>query len=200
MDNIKSAVEAALFSCGSSVPVSRLSLIFSCEEEEIISAVEELSEEYINNNRGIRIIRLDDRYQMCSAPDYHEIVSKITEQPDAPALTKPALEVLSLVAYFQPVTRVFVDKARGIDSSYTVGMLCQKGLIEQCGRLEVPGRPLLYKTSEAFLRAMNISSLDELPVLPDVSGNEGIEQLKNEIDILRESLDSQLLIITDTES
>ena len=99
-------------------------------------------------------------------------------------LSQPALETLAVVAYFQPVTRAYVEQVRGVDSSYTVSMLVERGLIEECGRLEAPGRPAVFRTTDAFLRTMGVSKLSELPVLPEISGSEGLEKIQSAIDKL----------------
>ena len=178
------ALEAVLFAAGDSVPIARLSLVFGVDEQEIERCIRALQEEYTSEGRGIRILRLDDKVQMCSAPDYAPMVSKCLEQRKPPMLSQPALETLAVVAYFQPVTRAYIEQVRGVDSSYTVGMLAERGLIEECGRLEAPGRPAVFRTTDVFLRTMGISRLSELPVLPEVSGGEGLEKIQSAIDKL----------------
>lgn len=133
----------------------------------------------------MRILRLEDKLQMCSAPEYAPLITKTLEQRRPPMLSQPALETLAIVAYFQPVTRAYVDRVRGVDSSYTVGALTERGLIEVCGRLDVPGRPALFRTTDVFLRTMGISELSELPPLPDLTGSEGVEKLQKAIDELQ---------------
>ena len=133
----------------------------------------------------MRILRLEDKVQMCSAPEYASFISKTLEQRKPPVLSQPALETLAVVAYFQPVTRAYIEQVRGVDSSYTVGVLNERGLIEECGRLEVPGRPVLFRTTDVFLRTMGISSLDELPELPDMTDSDGMEKLQEKIDELQ---------------
>lgn len=185
MIDIVSVIEAILFAAGDSVPIARLSLILGVSEEEVISAALELQESYSSGQRGMRILRLDDKLQMCSAPEFAPYIGKALEQRKPPVLSQPALETLAVVAYFQPVTRAYVEQVRGVDSSYTVGMLCERGLIEECGRLDVPGRPLLFRTTDVFLRTMGISALSELPPLPDMTNGEGIEKLQTAIDKLQ---------------
>ena len=186
MIDILSVIEAILFAAGESVPVARLSLILGAGEEEVLAAVEELREKYEREQRGMRILRLDDRLQMCSAPEFAPYISKVLEQRKPPMLSQPALETLAVVAYFQPVTRAYVEQVRGVDSSYTVSALCERGLIEECGRLEVPGRPAIFRTTDVFLRTMGISSLAELPPLPDMTNGEGIEKLQSAINKLQD--------------
>ena len=186
MIDILSVIEAILFAAGESVPVARLSLILGVGEEEVLAAAEELREKYEREQRGMRILRLDDRLQMCSAPEFAPFISKALEKRKPPMLSQPALESLALVAYFQPVTRAYVEQVRGVDSSYTVSALCERGLIEECGRLEVPGRPAIFRTTDVFLRTMGISSLAELPPLPDMTNGEGIEKLQSAINKLQD--------------
>ena len=185
MIDIVSVIEAILFAAGDSVPIARLSLILGVSEEEVISAASELQETYSSGQWGMRILRLEDKLQMCSAPEFAPYIGKALEQRKPPVLSQPALETLAVVAYFQPVTRAYVEQVRGVDSSYTVGMLCERGLIEECGRLDVPGRPLLFRTTDVFLRTMGISALSELPPLPDMTNGEGIEKLQTAIDKLQ---------------
>lgn len=185
MVDIISVIEAILFAAGESVPIARLSLVLGVSEDEVIKAARELQEQYSCQQRGMRILRLDDKLQMCSAPEFAPYIGKVLEQRKPPVLSQPALETLAVVAYFQPVTRAYVDQVRGVDSSYTVGVLCERGLIEECGRLEVPGRPAVFRTTDVFLRTMGISSLDELPPLPDMTNGEGIEKLQSAINKLQ---------------
>ena len=184
MDNVSSAVEAVLFAAGESVPLKRLSLVLGLEEEEISRTVDALHELYESEGRGMRVLRLDDKVQMCSAPEHAGLISACLEQRKPPMLSQAALETLAVVAYFQPVTRAYVEQVRGVDSSYSVGMLTERGLIEECGRLEAPGRPAVFRTTDVFLRTMGISRLSELPALPEVSGGEGLEKIQSAIDKL----------------
>ena len=116
-----------------------------------------------------------------------------------PTLSQSALEALAIVAYFQPVTRAYIDQVRGVDSSYTVGTLAERGLIEPCGRLEAPGRPVLYRTTDAFLRVMGVRELSELPKLPDMAGSEGVEKLQQTIDELQRAQNGQITLSEVTE-
>lgn len=184
MTELKSAVEAILFAAGEPVPAARISLILSVDEEEVFAAAKSLSDEYSFNQRGIRLLRLSDKLQLCSSPDYAAVITKVLEQRKPPMLSQPALETLAVVAYFQPVTRAYIDQVRGVDSSYTVGVLLDRGLIEKCGKLDVPGRPSLLKTTDVFLRTMGISELSELPELPDISSTDGVKKLEDAIDKL----------------
>ena len=190
MFDISSAIEAILFASGDSVPIARLSLILGAYEGEIEHAAAVLAEKYENEGRGMRILKLEDKLQMCSAPEYAPFITKALEQRKPPILSQSALEALAIVAYVQPVTRAYIDQVRGVDSSYTVGILLERGLIEPCGKLDVPGRPSIFKTTDVFLRTMGISELSQLPPLPDMTNGEGIEKLQNAIDLLQNK-DSQ---------
>ena len=184
--DLKSAIEAILFASGEPVEKERLSLCLGIGEEETDTLIDELSAVYGDEKRGIRILSLGNKVQMCSAPEYREYINRVLEARKAPALSRSALEVLAIVAYSQPVTRASIDTIRGVDSSYTVGSLTEKGLIAVTGKLDAPGRPSLYSTTDSFLRVMDISSLDELPELPDLSSTAGIMQLKESINTLME--------------
>lgn len=185
MTDISSAIEAILFAAGESVPLARLSLILDTDETELSNIAAELAEKYEREQRGMRILRLGDKLQMCSAPEYAPFIAKTLEQRRPPMLSQSALETLAIVAYFQPVTRAYVEQLRGVDSSYSISSLADKGLIEPCGRLDVPGRPKLFRTTDAFLRTMGISELNQLPPLPEIGSSEGVEKLREEIDKLQ---------------
>lgn len=193
--DISSAIEAILFAAGDSVPVGRLSLVLDTDESEILRLAGELAARYETEDRGMRILRLDGKLQMCSAPEYAPFITKTLEQRKPPVLSQPALETLAIVAYFQPVTRAYIDRVRGVDSSYTVSVLQERGLIEVCGRLEVPGRPSLFRTTDVFLRTMGVSELSQLPKLPDVSNSEGVEQLQKAIENMQNGMNQEQMVI-----
>ncbi len=179
------ALEAVLFASGEPVPVARLSLVFGVPEEDILVTADKLGEYYEKNGRGIRLLHLGGSLQLCSAPEHAKLIARVIEHRAAPKLSPSALEALAVIAYFQPVTRAYIEQVRGVDSSYTVSSLAEKGLIEPAGRLDAPGRPTLYRTTEAFLRVMGISSLEELPTLPDMSEADGLEKLQNAVEELK---------------
>ena len=183
--DISAALEAILFAAGESVPLGRLSLVLDTDEKELEQIARELAARYEREERGMRILFLEDKLQMCSAPDYAPLIIKALEQRKPPMLSQSALETLAIVAYFQPVTRAYIDRVRGVDSSYTVGALMDRGLIEIAGRLEAPGRPALFRTTDVFLRTVGISRLEELPPLPELTGSEGVEKLQQAIDELQ---------------
>ena len=191
---IKTALEAILFAAGEPVPAARISLILEQDEETVWDAARELSEQYEKEGRGIRILKLDKALQMCSAPEYAAVIGKTLEQRKPPMLSQPALETLAVVAYFQPVTRAYIDQVRGVDSSYTVGVLIDRGLIERCGKLDVPGRTSLLRTTDVFLRTMGISELSQLPTLPDIATGDAAKKLEDAIEKLSTVGDNQMSI------
>ena len=193
---IAAALEAVLFASGDPVPAERVAKLLGVTEKEVLAAADSLAAAYTERGSGIRLLHLADKLQLCSAPEYAQIVSLALEQRKPPMLSPSALETLAVVAYFQPVTRSYIDQVRGVDSSYTVSTLAERGLIEVCGKLDVPGRPSIFRTTDIFLRTMNISALDELPPLPDMTGSEGIEKLQKTIDQLKNS-DSQQISMSE---
>jgi len=196
MDNreLKSTIEAILFASGEPVSAERISLVLGVSKDEIFRAAKELADELSFAQRGIRLMRMEEALQLCSAPEYAQSITFALERRKPPKLSQPALEVLAICAYFQPVTRAYVDQVRGVDSSYTMGILLERGLIEACGRLDVTGRPSIYRTTELFLRTMSIAELTELPKLPDMSSDDGIAKLAQVIDSLKGEENEQLRI------
>ena len=170
-------LEAVLFAAGESVERQQLCLKLNMDEQELDELAARLRDTYLFERRGIRLLMLDGAYQLASAPEYASSVRAVLERSRPQKLSPTAIEVLSVVAYFQPVTKVYVEQIRGLDCSYTMNLLQQKGLIEEAGRLNVPGRPIQYRTTKDFLRVFGLSSLDELPPLPGV---ERAEQLSIE--------------------
>ena len=176
---IECAIEAILFVSGEPVKISRISEVLGVAEQEIDFAADRLRDHYSFVRRGIRLVKLEDRLQLCSSPEYADYIRRALETRKPPQLSQPALEVLSIIAYFGPVTRAYIEQVRGVDSSYTVGLLQERDLIEACGRLAAPGRPILYRTTHGFLRTFGLESLKELPELPHVESSstekEGIQ-------------------------
>ena len=189
LKELESAMESILFASGEPVGVERLCLGLELDRATVDSVAQRLMDQYSYERRGLRLIKLDSSYQLCSAPEYAEYVRRTLENRKPARLSQPALEVLAVIAYYQPVTRAYVDQVRGVDSAYTVGLLLERELIEECGRLAVPGRPILYQTTKNFLRSFGMSSLEELPELPDTS-KEG-EQMTLELEAAVEKLRSE---------
>lgn len=168
IQELEAAVEAIVFASGEPVGIDRICLALELDRDTAEKLLRKLEDRYAYERRGVRLVRMEDSYQLCSAPEYGDAVRKAFEIRKSAKLSQPALEVLTIIAYFQPTTRAYVDQVRGVDSSYTVGLLLDRKLIEECGRLQVPGRPHLYRTTKEFLRVFHISSLEELPEIPGV--------------------------------
>lgn len=192
--NISAAIEAILFSSGDSVEKSRIAGALGIEEGLVDETVEKLIEDYDDAQRGITILKLDSAYQMVARKDYAPQIRTVMDLRRNTPLSQAALEVLAVVAYNQPVTKAFVEQVRGVDCSGVIGSLTTKGLVEEKGRLELPGRPLLYGTTEHFLRCFNISSLDELPPLPEDEENKDGEEEQSED---RPGEDAQMSVFDD---
>lgn len=162
-NEIKQILEAILFAAGEPVSVERICTACECDADEVEQAAKALMDELAFERRGIRVIKLENAYQMCSASEMSPYITKALETRKPPKLSASQLETLTIVAYYQPATKAYVEQLRGVDCSYSVGALLTKKLIEECGRLNVPGRPILYKTTPDFLRTFGLSSLDDLP-------------------------------------
>ena len=171
---LQSALEGVLFAAGEPVSVERLCLGLEVDRPTLDAVAQQMMDQYRYEHRGIRLVRLDTSYQLCSAPEYAPCIRKTLESRKPARLSQPALEVLAIVAYFQPVTRAYIEQIRGVDSSYTVGLLLERQLIEEAGRLPVPGRPMQFRTTHHFLRTFGLTSLEELPELPSAS-QEGVQ-------------------------
>ena len=179
-EELERAVEAVLFAAGEPVELKRLSQALGCETGEVQEAANRLMDRLGFERRGVRVVRLDGAYQMCSAGEMGDFVARALETRKPPKLSASQLETLTVIAYYQPATKAMVEQIRGVDSSYSVTALLNKKLIEECGRLNVPGRPLQYRTTPDFLRTFGLASLEELPELPAAS-REG-EQMALELE------------------
>ena len=162
---LKCAVQAILFASGAPVPLETISRALEQKPKQTQLILDELIREYSSEEYGIKIVRLEDSYQMCSKREYGEYIRRVMDIKRNAPLSQAAMEVLAVIAYNQPVTKAFIEQVRGVDCSGVVGSLTAKGLIEEKGRLELPGRPLLYGTTDNFLRCFQLESLDNLPVL-----------------------------------
>ena len=159
----KSIIEAILFTMGKSVDLEKIAAAIELENDETKRYIEELAEEYRENERGMQIMELDGAYQMCTKKQMYEYLIRIARQPKKQVLTDVLLETLSIIAYKQPVTRIEIEKIRGVSSGHAVNKLVEYNLVCEVGRLDVPGRPLLFGTTEEFLRSFGANSIDELP-------------------------------------
>ena len=171
MKEIEAAVEGILFASGEPVHIDRICLAAELDRPTAELVLQKLMDYYSFERRGMRLLRLEDSWQLCSAPEYADVIRRAFEIRKPAKLSQPALEVLTIIAYYQPTTRAYVDQIRGVDSSYTVGLLLDRHLIEECGRLQVPGRPRLYRTTKEFLRAFHLNSLEDLPEMPGMEAD-----------------------------
>lgn len=166
MKEIEAAVEGILFASGEPVAADRIAVALDLDRDTVDQVLRRLADYYSYERRGMRLVWMEDTWQLCSAPEYADLIRRAFEIRKPAKLSQPALEVLTIIAYYQPTTRAYVDQIRGVDSAYTVGLLLDRHLIEECGRLQVPGRPRLYRTTKAFLRAFHLNSLEDLPEMP----------------------------------
>lgn len=181
--NPKAILEGILFAIGNSVPIKRLSEVMEMTEKQVTELLESMAEEYESDERGIRLIRLEDSYQLCTKREYYDYIHLLKEKNRRSALTNAGLEVLSVVAYNQPVTRGTIEFIRGVNSDGPLNNLIASGLVEEVGRLDAPGRPILFGTTEEFLRCFNLSSISELP---QIEGQYSFDGLKQEENIIQE--------------
>ena len=188
LKELEAAIEGILFAAGDPVPVERICFTLEQDRETVESVCQKLADEYSYERRGIRLVKLENSWQMCSAPEHAASIRKAFENRKPAKLSQPALEVLAIIAYFQPVTRAYIEQVRGVDSSYTVSLLLERELICEAGRLSVPGRPMQFRTTKNFLRSFGLTSLDDLPELPSAT-QEGVQmtmELESAIQKLQE--------------
>ena len=163
LNELQRAIEAILFAAGERVEIARLCAVLESDEADVVKAADELANTLAFERRGIRIVKLDNGYQMVSSGEMADYVTKALETRKPPKLSSSQLEALTIIAYYQPATKAMVEQIRGVDSSYSITALLNKKLIEEAGRLNVPGRPIQYKTTPDFLRTFGLSTLEELP-------------------------------------
>lgn len=175
-ERITSIIEGILFAMGDSVEPEKIAAAVETSVEEVVGILDELSARYESDGRGIRLTKLDGAYQMCTSPDIYEYLIRIAKQPKKAVLTETLLETLSIIAYKQPVTKAEIEKIRGVSSDHAVSKLVEYQLVEEVGRLDAPGRPMLFGTTEQFLRSFGVTSLEDLPTLSPVT----LEEFKHE--------------------
>ena len=190
INKMESIIESVLFAAGDAVEIEKLCDILDVDTKNLCLVVENLAEKYEKEKRGIMIIRLEDSYQMCTRPDYKDYISRLMEPKKGQNLSNAALEVLSVIAYRQPVTKSYIENIRGVSSDYVVSRLVERGLVEEVGRLDAPGRPMLFSTTEEFLRCFNLEALKSLP---------DYEEIRNSGEIVTEDkvLDSDVEILVE---
>ena len=182
------ALEAVLFACGEPVEIERLAEGLQIDKAAVRQQLLEYQQALSSSERGIELLFLDDKVQLCSKPQYEQLIVSVAAMKKNAPLSNAAMEVLAVVAYNQPVTKSFVEQVRGVESGQVVNNLVEKGLVEEAGRLNVPGRPLTYRTTANFLRCFGLTGLGDLPNLPsgDEEEDEG-EQLLMETEPLPEA-------------
>lgn len=166
------AVEAVIFASGDPISAERVCEAVGVDTDTFEKCVKNISERYADKSCGIELVELDGSYQICSKSDFYEEIRTALKLRSNAVLSDVAMETLAIVAYNQPVTKSFIEDVRGVDCSYIVGSLCEKRLVEERGRLDIPGRPLLYGTTDNFLRCFNLNSLADLPKLPRLEGDD----------------------------
>lgn len=183
------AVEAVLFAAAEPIDYTKISSVLGMDDEQILLCIDALNKKYDAEDSGICLLRLDTKYQLCSKKEYIDVVRSVLDLKRNAPLSQAAFEVLAIVAYNQPITKPYIEQIRGVDCSGVVNTLCQRGLIEEKGRLDVPGRPVLYGTTSDFLRCFSLSSLSELPELP-----------KADKDVLMSDVDNGQLSLFDPDA
>lgn len=175
LEDLQRAIEAILFAAGEPMETARLAATLEVDPKDIEEAADALSDQLAFDRRGIRVLKLEKKYQMVSSGEMADYVTKALETRKPPKLSSSQLETLTIIAYYQPATKAMVEQIRGVDSAYSVSALMNKKLIEEAGRLNVPGRPIQYRTTPDFLRTFALSSLEELPPIDKVSFGEPID-------------------------
>lgn len=182
-EKAQAVIEAVLFTMGESVEISKLADAVGEDVKTTKAIINDMMEKFSEESRGVTIIELEDAYQMCTKGDMYEYLLKVAKAPRKFVLTDALLETLSIVAYKQPITRLEVERVRGVNSDHAVNRLVEFGLVEEVGRLDAPGRPLLFGTTEEFLRSFGVRSLDELPELNPEQIDDFRHQAEEEVDM-----------------
>ena len=176
LEKIEAAVEAVLFAMGDAVSVDKLAAAIGHDTETTKKLVHQMMDRYNSREGGLEIIELEDSFQLCTRKEYYDTLIKVAKQPKKYVLTDVQLEVLSIIAYKQPVTRQEVEKIRGVNSDHALNRLVEYGLVGEAGRLDAPGRPILFGTTEEFLRNFGVRTAEDLPsIQPDL-----VEEMKSE--------------------
>ena len=186
VENLKtqeSVVESVLFTMGQSVEIRQLAAALESDEETAIQAVERLKEKYDKRKAGMQIVRLDDSYQMCSRVDYYENLIRVAATPKKQILSDVVMETLAIIAYKQPVTKAEIEKIRGVKSDHAINKLIEYDLVRELGRIDAPGKPIVFGTTEEFLRSFGVQSLDELPVISTVKMEDFKAEAEEEVQL-----------------
>lgn len=182
-EKAKAVIEAVLFAMGESVEISRLAAVIEEDTKTTKQILDEMSAEYENDTRGIQLAQFEDAVQLCTKAEMYEYLVKIAKAPRKMTLTDTVIETLSIIAYKQPVTRVEIEKVRGVSCDHAINKLLEYDLITELGRLDAPGRPLLFGTTEQFLRCFGVKSLEELPEMSTVQLEEFKQQAEAEVQL-----------------
>lgn len=191
LEKIEASIEAVLFTMGESVEAEKIAAAIEQDVETTKKIIHNMMDKYNAADRGIKIIELDDSFQMCTKTEDYETLIKVASQPKKYVLTDALLETLSIIAYKQPVTKLEIEKIRGVNSDHSVSRLVEYGLAAEVGRLDAPGRPMLLGTTEEFLRTFGVQSIDELPQIStemmesfkeEAELEAGMEQVNDQID------------------
>ena len=175
----KAAIEAILFTMGNSVELDKIAMAVGLDKENVRDIIQEMIQEYNSDDRGIKIIELDNAFQLCTKKEYYENLIKVAKAPKKQVLSEALLETLSIIADKQPVTRLEIEKIRGVSSEKAINRLMEFDLCKELGRLDAPGRPMLFGTTEEFLRVFGVQSIDELPVISE----DLVEKFKDEAEL-----------------
>ena len=176
IEKTEAAIEAILFTMGESVEAEKIAVAIEHDVDTTVKIIHNMMDKYENEDRGIKIIELEGSFQLCTKEEYYDNLIRICSQPRRYTLTDAALETLSIIAYKQPVTKIEIEKIRGVNSDRSVNKLVELELVKEVGRLDAPGRPMLFGTTEEFLRTIGVGSIDELPVISE----DMVEQYKEE--------------------
>ena len=179
MDRIEAVIEAVLFAMRDSVPVDKLPVAIGHDEETTVKIIHNMMDKYESSDRGIKIIELENAFQMCTKQEFYEDLIKVAAAPRKYVLTDVLLETLSIIAYKQPITKMEIEKIRGVSCEHAVNKLVEYELVKELGRLDAPGRPMLFGTTEEFLRAFGVTSIEELPAISE----DIIEKFKDEAEM-----------------
>ncbi len=180
INKIKGVIEAILFASGEPVGTAKIAESLNLEYDVVHKLLKNMQDKYDKDESGIDLVEISDSFQLCTKPCHSEYIKKALEIKRNVPLSQAAMEILAIIAYNQPVTKSFIEQIRGVDSSQTVNSLAEKGLVEEAGRLDVPGRPISYKTTIGFLRNFGLKSLADLPPIPDESGQVSLDDVTNE--------------------
>ena len=182
VNDLEHIIESILFVSGEPVSMARIAAVLGISETDVETVANRMRDKYSFERRGIRLVKIENAIQLCSSPEFADYIRLALETRKPPQISQPALEVLAIAAYFQPVTRAYIEHIRGVDSAYTIGLLLDRKFIESCGRLAVPGRPIIYRTTPEFLRTFGLESLRELPELPSIDNSgDGRESIHSAI-------------------